>query len=104
LKEKVFSRRDGDWTGLRRHFRTLLARERGLPKPKKTAAELQKIIREASAIAGPWPKNMSVIIYSLDDSWRIIVSYSDPAQTPFRDRLMEISRGLTHFYDLDESV
>jgi hypothetical protein len=45
---------------------------------------------------------MSVIIYSLDDSWRVIVSYSDPAQTPFRDRLMEICRGLAHFYDLDE--
>jgi hypothetical protein len=54
-----------------------------MPKPKKTAAELQKIIREAAAIAGPWPKNMSVIIYSLDDSWRVIVSYSDPARPLF---------------------
>jgi hypothetical protein len=45
---------------------------------------------------------MSVVIYSLDESWRIIVSYSDPAQTAFRDRLMELARGLADFYDLDE--
>jgi hypothetical protein len=73
-------------------------------KPKKTAAELQKIIREASRDAGPWPKNMTLIIYPLDASWRIIVSYSDASQTPFRDRLMELSLRLGEFYDLDEGA
>ena len=70
-------------------------------KPKKTIAELQKIIRQASRDIGPWPANMAILIYSLDDSWRIMVSYSDTAQTPFRDRLMELSRQLAELYDLD---
>lgn len=73
-----------------------------MPKPKKTAVELQKIIREASRDVGPWPKNMTILIYSLNDTWRIIVSYSDASQTPFRDRLMELSLKLSEFYDLDE--
>eukprot|EP01035_Chromulina_nebulosa_P053066 gene53066-72454_t len=76
-----------------------------MPKPKKTAAELQKIIREASRDAGPWPKNMTILIYSLEDTWRIIVSYSDASQTPFRDRLMELSLKLSEWYtDASSSV
>ncbi|QDM25270.1 hypothetical protein FNL56_03215 [Tardiphaga sp. vice304] len=59
-------------------------------KPKKTVAELQKIIRQASRDIGPWPANMALLIYPLDNSWRIMVSYSDAAQTPFRNRLMEL--------------
>jgi hypothetical protein len=47
---------------------------------------------------------MTLIIYALDDSWRIIVSYSDASQTPFRDRLMDLSLRLTEFYDLDEGT
>jgi hypothetical protein len=72
-------------------------------KAKKTATELQKILRDASRDAGPWPRNMAVIIYPLDDSWRIIVSYSDASQKPFRDRLMDLSRHLRELYDLDET-
>ncbi|OYU91919.1 MAG: hypothetical protein CFE29_03475 [Bradyrhizobiaceae bacterium PARB1] len=72
------------------------------PKPKKTAAELEQIIREASEIAGPWPRNMRVIVYPLDDSWRIMVSYSDASQTPFRDRLTVLSKHLRELYDLEE--
>lgn len=73
-------------------------------KPKKTVAELQKIIRQASQDIGPWPANMALLIYPLDDSWRIMVSYSDAAQTPFRDRLMELSRQLAELYDLDAAA
>jgi hypothetical protein len=69
-------------------------------KPKKTAAELEKIFRETSQNAGPWPANMKLIVYPLDDSWRIIVSYSDAAQATFRDRLMELSVHLRELYDL----
>ena len=73
-------------------------------KPKKTVAELQIIIRQASRDIGPWPANMALLIYPLDDSWRIMVSYSDAAQTPFRDRLMELSRQLAELYDLDAAA
>lgn len=73
-------------------------------KPKKTVAELQKIIRHAARDIGPWPANMAILIYPLDDSWRIMVSYSDAAQTPFRDRLMELSRQLAELYDLDAAA
>ncbi len=73
-----------------------------MAKPKKTAAELEKIFREtALKSAGPWPANMQLIIYPLDDSWRITVGYSDASQTPFRDRLMELSVHLRELYDLD---
>ena len=70
-------------------------------KPNKTVAELQKIIRQAARDIGPWPPNMAILIYPLEDSWRIMVSYSDAAQTPFRDRLLELSRQLAEEYDLD---
>jgi hypothetical protein len=72
-------------------------------KTKKTAAELDKIIRRAARDIGPWPANMGIIIYPLDDTWRMIVSYSDAAQTPFRDRLMELSLRLSELYDLDDA-
>lgn len=72
-------------------------------KPKKTVAELNRIIRDASKDSGPWPANMSIVIYPLRDSWRIMVSYSDASQKPFRDRLIELSLRLSEFYDLDEA-
>ncbi len=71
-------------------------------KPKKTVAELNRIIRNASRDAGRWPANMSIVIYPLGDTWRIMVSYSDASQKPFRDRLIELSLGLSELYDLDE--
>jgi hypothetical protein len=71
-------------------------------KAKKTIGELEKIIRTASRDIGPWPANMSILIYPLDDTWRMMVSYSDAAQTPFRDRLMSLSLQLSELYDLDE--
>lgn len=73
-----------------------------MDKPKKTAVELEKIIREASEIAGPWPRNMKLIVYPLDGSWRLMVSYSDASQTPFRDRLMVLSTHLREMYELEE--
>jgi hypothetical protein len=73
-------------------------------KPKKTAAELQKIIRQAARDIGPWPANMAILIYPLEDSWRIMVSYSDAAQTPFRDRLLALGRQLAELYDLDAAA
>jgi hypothetical protein len=73
-------------------------------KPKKTVAELQKIIRQAARDIGPWPANMAILIYPLEDSWRIMVSYSDAAQTPYRDRLLELSRQLADLYDLDAAA
>jgi hypothetical protein len=45
---------------------------------------------------------MSLVIYPLDGSWRIIVSYSDANQQPFRDKLMALSCQLRQLYDLDE--
>jgi len=66
----------------------------------KTALELEKNFRETSRKAGPWPANMKPIVYPLDGSWRIMVSYSEAAQTPFRDRLLEISVHLRQLYDL----
>ena len=45
---------------------------------------------------------MAILIYPLEDSWRIMVSYSDAAQTPFRDRLMSLSLQLSELYDLDQ--
>jgi hypothetical protein len=73
-----------------------------MSKLKKTPPELQRILREAAREAGPWPQNMNVIIFPLDGSWRIVVSYSDASQQPFRDKLMELSRHLRELYDLDE--
>lgn len=71
-------------------------------KPKKTAAELEKLFRDTTAqTVGPWPENMRLIIYPLDASWRIIVGYSDAAQTPFRNRLMDLSVQLRELYDLE---
>jgi hypothetical protein len=69
-------------------------------KPKKTAAELEKIIRQAARDIGPWPKNMAILIYPLDDTWRIMVSYSDASQKPFRDSLLDLSVQLSELYDL----
>lgn len=72
-------------------------------KPKKTTAELEKLIRQAAREIGPWPANMAIVIYPLGDTWRIMVSYSDASQTPFRDRLMDLGRQLSDEYDLDGS-
>lgn len=72
-------------------------------KAKKTVAELEKIIRHAAREIGPWPANMAILIYPLEDSWRIMVSYSDASQTPYRDRLMVLGRQLSDTYDLDTS-
>jgi hypothetical protein len=72
-------------------------------KPKKSAAELEKIFRETSFQSmGPWPANVRLIIYPLDGSWRITVGYSDAAHTPFRDKLMELSVHLRELYDLED--
>ncbi len=72
-------------------------------KPKKSAAELEKIFRETTLKSmGPWPPNVRLIIYPLDGSWRITVGYSDAAHTPFRDRLMELSVHLRELYDLED--
>jgi len=73
-------------------------------KAKKTIDELEKIIRHAAREIGPWPANMAILIYPLEDSWRIMVSYSDASQTPFRDRLMELSHQLRDEYDLDAAA
>lgn len=74
-----------------------------MSKPTKSAAELDKIFRDmAFRSMGPWPSGMRLIIYPLDDSWRITVGYSDAAQTPYRDRLMEFSKHLRDLYDLED--
>jgi len=83
-------------------FYKLNRHEDDLLKPKKTPPELQNIFREAARNAGPWPPNMSLVIYPLDGSWRIIVSYSDASQQPFRDKLITLSCQLRELYDLDE--
>jgi hypothetical protein len=78
------------------------AGQRSMTERKKTAKELQKLIQQRAASIGPWPRNMSILVYPLNDSWRAVVGYSDVAQTPFRDKVIALSIELSELYDLAE--
>jgi hypothetical protein len=71
-----------------------------IPLTKKQLADLVR--SEASNRIGPGPRNMQVIVYPLEGCWRILVGYSDLAETEYRDRVMALSAELRDRYSLVE--
>jgi hypothetical protein len=74
-----------------------------MDKIAKTTKQLSDLIRsEASARIGPWPRNMQVFVYPLNDCWRIVIGYSDLADTDYRDKVMALTAELRGRYSLVE--
>jgi hypothetical protein len=71
-------------------------------KVAKNRADLEEIIRIKSRAIGPWPKNMSVLVYPLGDAWGAMIGFSDVSQTEFRDKALALCRELRETYDLIE--
>ena len=72
-----------------------------MAKIRKTAKELEALVKQAASKVGPWPRNMSVHVYPLNETWRAIVGYSDAAQDDYRNNVVALSIGLCEKYDLD---
>jgi len=43
-------------------------------RPKRTADQLTALIKERSTRFGPWPTKMTMLLYSMNDTWEILVS------------------------------
>ena len=43
-------------------------------RPKRTAEQLVKLIKERSAQFGAWPDKMTILAYAMNDTWEVIIS------------------------------
>jgi len=43
-------------------------------RPKRTADQLTALIKERSTRFAPWPAKMTMLLYSMNDTWEILVS------------------------------
>jgi hypothetical protein len=85
-----------------RDAKTLAGSVGKIPLTKKQLTDLVRL--EANTKIGPWPRNMQVIVYPLEGCWRILIGYSDLAETKYRDRVIALSAELRdQFSLLDDS-
>jgi hypothetical protein len=74
-----------------------------MPKVRKTAAELDAIVRaEAARIIGPWPMGLRTLIFPLGDSWRATFSLEHSAVADYRDDVLPIVLRLRNEFDIIE--
>jgi hypothetical protein len=73
-------------------------------KPKRTADELTDLIKQrATATQGgaPWPAKMTMLIYSTNDSWEVMVSPGKSVQEEeFRITVLWIATQMQLEFDL----
>lgn len=69
-------------------------------KIKLNAKQLADLVKQRSSVYGPWPRNMSVLIYPLDGAWRAMIGYTDIAQTDFKNSVEAMSAELSAYYEL----
>jgi hypothetical protein len=74
-----------------------------MPNARKTAAELDAIIRaEAVRIIGPWPVGLRMLIYPLGDNWRATFSLEHLGVADYRDDVLPIVLRLRNEFDIIE--
>jgi hypothetical protein len=72
-----------------------------MAKIRKTAKELEALVKQSAAKVGRWPQNMSLHVYPLNETWRAMVGYSDADQDDYRNNVLVLIIGLSEKYDLD---
>jgi|SRR5450631_3479114 hypothetical protein len=74
-----------------------------MPKVRKTAAELDAIVRaEAARIIGPWPVGLRMLIFPLGDSWHATFGLQRSAVADYRDDVLPIVLRLRNEFDIIE--
>jgi hypothetical protein len=73
-----------------------------MPKIVKTKTELEDLIRVEVVAIGRWPKNMSVLVYPLGETWGAMFGFSDVSQTEYRDQALAMCVRLRETYNLAE--
>jgi len=74
-----------------------------MPKVRKTAAELDAIVRaEAARVIGPWPVGLRMLIFPLGDNWRATFSLEHSGVADYRDDVLPIVLRLRNEFDIIE--
>jgi len=74
-----------------------------MPKARKTAAELDAIVRaEAARIIGPWPVGLRMLIFPLEDGWRATFGLQHSGLANYRDDVLPIVLRLRKEFDIIE--
>lgn len=77
--------------------------EQRMEKAPKTRKQLADLVQSVASVKiGTWPRNMQMFIYPLEDSWRVLVGFSEVADAPYRDAVMALAAELREQYDLCE--
>jgi hypothetical protein len=80
-----------------------LDRHASMPKVRKTARELDAIVRaEAVRVIGPWPVGLRMLIFPLGDNWRATFSLEHSGVAVYRDDVLPIVRRLRNEFDIIE--
>jgi hypothetical protein len=74
-----------------------------MPKVRKTAHELEAIVRaEAARVIGPWPVGLRMLIFPLGGNWRATFSLEHSAIADYRDDVLSIVLRLRNEFDIIE--
>jgi hypothetical protein len=74
-----------------------------MPKVRKTAAELDAMIRaEAARVVGPWPVGLRMLIFPLGDNWRATFGLEHSGVADYRDDVLSIVLRLRNEFDIIE--
>jgi hypothetical protein len=74
-----------------------------MPKVRKTAAELDAMIRaEAARVIGPWPVGLRMQIFPLGDNWRTTFGLEHSGVADYRDDVLSIALRLRNEFDIIE--
>ena len=78
--------------------------EDDMRRPKRTADQLTALIKERSTRFGPWPAKMTMLLYSMNDTWEILVR--QPGKTvreeEFRISILRIATQMAVEFDLKQ--
>lgn len=71
----------------------------------KTEATPTEIIRmisaEATRLIGPWPSNLDIFVFRVDDSWECLITpTNNPTEAKFRDVALQIGLSLERIFKL----
>jgi len=70
-------------------------------KPKRTADQLTARIRDRAAPYGSWPAKMTMLLYRMNDTWKVRVSPGkSPQEEEFRITVMWIATQIQDEFDL----
>jgi hypothetical protein len=70
-------------------------------RPKRTADQLTTIIKQRATQHGPWPSEMTMLLYPMNDTWEVMVSPGKSVQEEeFRITVMWIATQMEVEFDL----